>query len=76
MADLKKTLTKIHEALAAELLSRIQSGEASAAELQAARQLLRDNNITSVPVAGQNALGDLHSNLPFGPADEKEDYIN
>lgn len=38
-------LEQLHAALAADFIRRIQSGEASAAELSAAAKFLKDNNI-------------------------------
>lgn len=48
-------LKKLHEALGAELLSRIESGDASPADLGVARQFLKDNGI--------DAIGDKNKDL-------------
>jgi hypothetical protein len=45
----EEILEKLSVTLSQELLDRIQSGEAGAADLNVARQLLKDNNITVVP---------------------------
>ena len=47
----EEVLEKLSTTLAQELLDRINSGEAGAADLNVARQLLKDNNITVVPQA-------------------------
>lgn len=41
-------LERLHSAAAAELLRRIEDGEASAADIGAAIKMLKDNNITAV----------------------------
>lgn len=45
----KKTLEAIHTALAKDLLARIESGEATATDLNVARQFLKDNGIDCAP---------------------------
>lgn len=55
---------QMHEALARDLLRRVTSGEATAAELNVARQFLKDNNIDGTPKKG-NPLDSLVNNLPF-----------
>jgi hypothetical protein len=45
----EEVLEKLSVNLAEELLNRISSGEAAPADLNVARQLLKDNNITVVP---------------------------
>ncbi|WP_019406179.1 hypothetical protein [Stutzerimonas stutzeri] len=48
MSDtLKDVLDLLHSELARSLLKRVQSGEASASDLNVARQFLKDNNIDS-----------------------------
>jgi hypothetical protein len=59
----------MQEALAQGLLDRIKSGEATAADMNVARQLLKDNSITSVPKAGDPIVNLAHS-LPFTGDDE------
>jgi hypothetical protein len=39
----EEILKQIHQALCQDLLTKIQSGEASSADLSVARQFLRDN---------------------------------
>jgi hypothetical protein len=43
MSNLNDILAQAHEELAKELLRRIKSGEASATDLNVARQFLKDN---------------------------------
>lgn len=44
----EETLASLHGALAAHFLERITSGEATPADLNAARQFLKDNSISCV----------------------------
>jgi hypothetical protein len=74
LADNFKTL---HEALVSELLTRVQSGEATPADLNVARQLLRDNGIMSAPnnkpvikLADRLPKFDDHESVPSKPAKE------
>jgi hypothetical protein len=54
----------LHVAVAQDLLAKIQSGEASAAELSAAIKFLKDNGIEALPTEG-SPLGNLVDSLPF-----------
>jgi hypothetical protein len=66
----------MQEALAQGLLDRIRSGEATAADMNVARQLLKDNNITSVPKPGDPIANLVHT-LPFtGDEDNHPAYRN
>lgn len=56
-------LSNLHTAVAEELLARVKSGNASAAELTVAAKFLKDNHIECVPTA-DNALGKLVSSIP------------
>lgn len=60
----EEILEKLSTTLAQELLDRINSGEAGAADLNVARQLLKDNNITVVPQA-EHPAKKLALVLPF-----------
>lgn len=60
---LEKLFEKIHVALAEELLDRITSGEATPADLNAARQFLKDNDIYGIPADG-TAIQSLMEQLP------------
>lgn len=57
-------LEALHNALAIALADRIKSGEATPADLNVARQFLKDNNISVVP-RPNTPMGDLIANLPF-----------
>lgn len=59
MADLLEETTKA-------LLERIKSGEATPADFKNARELLKDNGITSDVQEGDN-LSILDEELPFAP---------
>ena len=72
MTDLNEELLgKIHESLSEELLNRIQTGVATPTDLNVARQLLKDNNITVTPAVGSPLLNILDE-LPY---DEKGTII-
>lgn len=60
---LEDIFAKLHEALGSDLLTKVQSGEATAAELNVARQFLKDNGIDGVPTK-ENPLGKLAASLP------------
>ncbi len=64
----EEVLGSIHEALAQELLNRIKDGEATPTDLNVARQLLKDNNITVTPAAG-NPLLNIAEELPYDSAE-------
>ena len=57
-------LRDIHNALCRDLLTKIQSGEASSADLSVARQFLRDNGIDCV-ITDNKPMLNLASSLPF-----------
>ena len=59
----------LHKTLAENLLLRIQDPEAKSADLNVARQFLKDNGIDALPVEG-SPLSDLVRTLPdFSDAD-------
>ena len=62
-------LASLHETLAKELLLRIQTGEATAAELTAAARFLKDNGIDG-SLKHSKPLQDLAKSLPFQDPDE------
>lgn len=62
-------LERLHDLLTQNLIDKIESGEATAADLGVARQLLKDNNINAVPAAGSPILK-LSQALPFQDAQE------
>ena len=57
-------LSTLYEAVADELLAKIQSGEAKPADLAVAVRFLKDNDITAIPV-NDNALQQLMESMPF-----------
>jgi len=57
-------LTELHEMLASILLEKIRDPEVKSAELNVARQFLKDNDITAIPT-DDNALAQLLQDLPF-----------
>ena len=59
-----KDLTKLHEILTQKLLEKVQDPECKSADLNVARQFLKDNNIDAVPVDG-SPLEQLIEELPF-----------
>tara|TARA_B100001123_G_C15219139_1_gene990495 strand:- start:1191 stop:1433 length:243 start_codon:yes stop_codon:yes gene_type:complete len=59
-----KKLYDLQDLLIDEFTARIKSGEATAADLSAARQLLKDNSISAV-LADTNPLAELVKVLPF-----------
>ncbi len=70
MADpTKETLKSLHASLCNELLRRVASGEATPADLNVARQMLKDNQVDQVALAGTPILR-LAQQLPF---DNQED---
>ena len=57
-------LEALHSSLATELSQRIKSGEATAADLSVARQLLKDNGIDAF-ATNDSPLQQLVDSLPF-----------
>lgn len=74
-SSLEKLLEEMHVEVAKGLLLRIKSGEATAADFNVARQLLKDNNITSVPKPG-DPLNNLVHTLPFTGEDDDTSYAH
>jgi len=64
MSDSSEKLYGLQDLLIDEFINRIQSGEASPSDLNAARQLLKDNQI-SATVTSNNPMANLVSMLPF-----------
>lgn len=68
-----KKLEDIHDALAENLLKRVKSGEATAADLNVARAFLKDNNIeVGRPQALQPLADALTDMLPFTAPEEPQ----
>ena len=66
-------LGELHKLVAKDLTRRIASGEAGAAEINAAIKFLKDNGIEA-KMTEDNHLGKLHNALPT--FDDDEEYIN
>ena len=62
MSDIK--LKELHAILAEKLLEKVKDPECKSADLNVARQFLRDNGIDAVPTEG-NSLQKLVDELPF-----------
>ena len=64
MDNTDKILSGLHKAVAEELLNKVLSGEANAADLNVARAFLKDNGIDAT--ADQNEpMANLAKSLPF-----------
>ena len=59
-----KLLGDLHTAIAKDLLERVLSGDANAAELNVARAFLKDNNVDASADQSE-PLADLAKSLPF-----------
>jgi hypothetical protein len=59
------SLDLLHEVVAKELLARVQSGEATSAELSVAVKFLKDNNAVLDVITPESPLGNLLESLPF-----------
>lgn len=68
---MSEKLKELHEVLATELLKRVKDPDAKSADLNVARQFLKDNNVDAVPT-GDNPLQKLMEELPF---DDKEKSV-
>jgi len=62
-------LQRLHDLLTQSLIDKIEAGEATAADLGVARQLLKDNNINALPNSGTPILR-LSETMPFENAQE------
>lgn len=65
-------LEALHGQIAENLIEKIKAGEATASDLNVARQFLKDNGIEQIPTR-ENETGRLVQNLPF---DADEDSPN
>ncbi len=68
---MKRELDKLHVELTKQLLARVKSGQATAADLSVARQFLKDNNIDALPEEG-SPMADLARSVPFQDTDEAD----
>ncbi len=66
---IKEVLEKLHADVAQELLDRITTGEATAAEISIAVKFLKDNSIT-VEIEESEPVLNLAKSLPFTEAKE------
>jgi len=74
MSDPKaEKLNILQDILIDEFIERIKSGEAQASDLNAARQLLKDNGIHA-SLKADNPMAELIKVLPF--TDETDNVIN
>lgn len=66
MAAKEELLGALHEAVASDLLRRVQSGEATASEMSVVVKFLKDNGIEAIATES-NSLGKLVNEMPdFG----------
>lgn len=71
MANIDDLLQELHGALVQELLTKVRSGDATAADLSVARQLLKDHGVNADPDKNKpmrelvDNLPDLPTNIPF-----------
>jgi hypothetical protein len=63
MAANEELLGRLHEAVAADLLRRVQSGEATASEMSVVVKFLKDNGIEAL-ATDNNSLGKLVKEMP------------
>ena len=68
-------LDLLHGKLAQEFIDRIKAGTATAADLSAARQFLKDNGINAVPAPG-SPMNNLMETLPFTADDNDQHSFN
>ncbi|MCX4024735.1 hypothetical protein [Spartinivicinus marinus] len=70
--DVNVLLAQLHKELAEHLLEKLRNGEMKAAELNVARQMLKDNHINEFP-SPTSPLAELENKLnevdPFDPDD-------
>lgn len=72
MSDKSDKLYGLQDLLIDEFINRIQSGSATPSDLNAARQLLKDNQINAT-VTNDNPMASLVNMLPFN--DEGVDRV-
>lgn len=61
---MNELLSQLHNALAEDLLAKVTSGEATAADLNVARAFLKDNGIDATLEASE-PMNNLAKTLPF-----------
>ena len=67
---MSEKLKELHDVLATELLKRVRNADCKSADLNVARQFLKDNNIDAVPVE-DSPLQKLIEELPFDAKDKQ-----
>jgi hypothetical protein len=66
MADLKQTLNRLHEAIAEDLLTKVEGGQATPAEINAAITFLKNNGVSlDVEKQKDHPAARLKAVLPF-----------
>lgn len=70
MAATEDTMGTLHDAVVSLLLSKVQDGTATPAELSTCVKMLKDNNIQAIPTEN-NKLGKLAMSLPDFDIDEE-----
>ncbi len=64
----EKKLGELHQQLTEKLLEKVRDPEVKSADLNVARQFLKDNNIDCMP-AENNSMSKLAEELPFKLSD-------
>lgn len=66
MADMKDTLNRLHQAIAEDLLTKVEGGQATPAEINAAITFLKNNGIqVDMEKHKDHPAAKLKSILPF-----------
>ena len=73
MSSQKELMEMLHKVLAEQLLARVSDPEATASDLNVARQFLKDNNIEAIGTENEG-LTELMKALP--DFDSEEYYTN
>lgn len=68
MSDTLSLMQQLHEALVEQILAKVKSGEATAADFNVARQLLKDHGVNADPKRNPG-LRELTESLPDLPID-------
>ena len=74
----RSTLDLLQGLLASSLIQKLKDGTATAADLNVARQLLKDNNVSVLPMESSKDVQELASQLPFTGHEElqaEKEYI-
>ena len=69
MDNTEKTLSALYDGLCKSMLEKLQSGDATAQDLNVIRQFLKDNNISSVASRG-SPIANIIEAFPFQDKDE------